>query len=74
MRQLCDADIVDIDGLEIGEVERIMRDASGTVTKLLVEVEDSNPDHIVEISLAGLTPTQNGDDWDLGSGNCYVQR
>lgn len=65
MRQLRDADIVNADGLEIGEVERIVRDATGTVTKLLVEVEDSDPDYIVEIPLEGLTPKQNGDDWDL---------
>ncbi len=65
MRQLRDADIVNAEGFEIGEVERIISDASGTVTNLLVEVEDSDPDHIVEISLDGLTAKQSGDDWDL---------
>ncbi|MEH6792168.1 PRC-barrel domain containing protein [Parasphingorhabdus sp.] len=59
-RQLLDADLVAADGSELGDVEQVRRDASGAVTALLVEVEDSEPDRYVEIPLTGLTVTQGG--------------
>lgn len=65
MDQLGDADILDASGVEIAEVERVVTDASGTVTGLLVEIEDSDPDRYVTIPLEGLTVVQDGDDQDL---------
>lgn len=65
VKQLSDADILNANGIEIGGVERVITDSSGAVTKLLVEIEDSDPDRFVELSLDGLTPKQQGDDWDL---------
>ena len=59
-RQLLDADLVAADGSELGDVEQVRRDASGAVTALLVEVEDSEPDRYVEIPLDGLTATTGG--------------
>lgn len=54
-RQLLDANLVSEDGSELGDVEQVLRDDSGAVSAFLVEVEDSNPDHYVEVPLAGLT-------------------
>ncbi|HEY9093076.1 hypothetical protein [Parasphingorhabdus sp.] len=67
MKQLGDAEILNASGIEIGEVERVITDSSGTVTHLLVEIEDSDPDRFVEIPLEGLTPKQVDDDWELES-------
>lgn len=64
-RQLLDADIVDSAGVEIGEVEGIIREPDGSVGRLLVEVEDSNPDKYVHIPLDGLSAVRDGDDWDI---------
>jgi sporulation protein YlmC with PRC-barrel domain len=66
-RQLRDADIVAANGQELGEVEELVRGPNGAVTQLLIEVEDSNPDHYVHIPLDGLTRVQDGNDWDLRS-------
>lgn len=59
-RQLLDAELVSSDGTELGDVEQVRRDAGGAVTGLLVEVEDSEPDRYVELSLDGLTVTEGG--------------
>ncbi|MFB0613551.1 PRC-barrel domain containing protein [Aurantiacibacter poecillastricola] len=59
-RQLLDADLVSQDGTELGDVEQVRRDASGAVTGLLVEVEDSEPDRYVEVPLEGLSVTEGG--------------
>lgn len=64
-RQIEDADLIDASGREIGEIERALSDASGAVTGLLVEVEDTNPDRLVTIPLDGLTIVENGDDLDV---------
>jgi len=65
--QLLDADVFGAAGVELGDVQRIMRDASGQVTGLLVEIEDSNPDRYVELPLEGMTVTQRGDDTDIST-------
>ena len=65
--QLGDADLLNDVGVEIGEVERVVTDASGAVTGLLVEIEDSDPDRYVNIPLDGLSVVQDGDDQDLRS-------
>lgn len=66
-RELLDADLVSEDGTELGDVEQVRRDASGAVTALLVEVEDSDPDRYVEVPLTGLTVREGGiiNDTDL---------
>lgn len=64
-RQLLDADIVDSAGVEIGDVEGLIRAADGSIERLLVEVEDSSPDKYVHIPLDGLSAVRDGDDWDI---------
>lgn len=54
-RQLLDADLVAQDGTELGDVEQVRRDAAGTVTGFLVEIEDSDPDRFVVVPLDGLS-------------------
>jgi hypothetical protein len=66
--QLLDAELVTADGTELGDVERVSRDASGAVTELLIEIEDSNPDRYVVIPIDGLTVRGAGDDADLQTG------
>lgn len=62
--QLASADLVDSTGREIGEVERAVTDSDGTVTSLLVEIEDTDPDRFVTLPLAGLVvvPDHSGAD------------
>lgn len=66
-RQLLDADIVDSAGVALGDVTAVLRDGSGKVDRLLVEIEDSNPDKYVHVPVAGLKSVQNGSDWDLAT-------
>jgi hypothetical protein len=63
--QLLDAELVTADGTDLGDVERVSRDASGAVTELLIEIEDSDPDRYVVIPIEGLTVRSAGDDADL---------
>lgn len=64
--QLLDADLLAVaDGAELGDVTSLLRGADGNVDRLLIEIEDSNPDRFVEIPVAGLTVLARGDDTDL---------
>lgn len=66
--QLSDADLISADGVELGEVERIVRNDAGEIVGLIIEIEDSDPDRFVQIPLAGLVSVRTGneaDDWDL---------
>lgn len=63
--QLLEADIVAADGTDLGDVEQVRRNSSGTVGGLLIEVEDSNPDRYVVVPLDGLTTRADGDDMDI---------
>jgi hypothetical protein len=64
--QLLEADLrATADGSELGDIASVLRAADGSVDRLLVEIEDSNPDRFVEIPLAGLTVLARGDDTDL---------
>lgn len=63
--QLLDAELVTADGTDLGDVERVSRDASGAVTELLIEIEDSDPDRYVVVPIEGLTVRNAGDDADL---------
>lgn len=65
--QLIDAELVGPDNVELGDVESALRTSDGTVDRLLVEVEDSDPDRFVEVPIAGLTPVTRGDDTDLST-------
>lgn len=60
--QIEDAD--DLQGREIGEVERLVVDSGGKVTHLIVEIDrnDPKPDHIVQIPLTGLAAVPDPDD------------
>jgi len=64
-RQLLDANLVAVNGTELGDVEQIRRDGAGVVTGLLVEIEDSNPDRFVVVPINGLTVRVTGDDRDV---------
>ena len=54
--QLEDADLLDANGREIGEVERVLNGADGKIRGFIVEIDqrDPTPDKHVEISLKGL--------------------
>jgi hypothetical protein len=64
-RQLLDADLVGANGEELGDVEGLVTGPDGTVTSLLVEIEDSSPDRYVHVPIEGLQPFDDGDDRDL---------
>ncbi|MBB3034958.1 PRC-barrel domain containing protein [Alteriqipengyuania lutimaris] len=64
-KQLLDADLVDADGNELGEIKLVERNAMRTVTGLLVELEDS--DRYVTVKLSDVTPRPDGDDFELES-------
>lgn len=63
--QLLDADLYTTDGTDLGEVASLLRGPEGRVDRLLIEVENSDPDRHVEISAQGLTVLKRGDDTDL---------
>lgn len=63
--QLLEADLVTADGTDLGDVEQVRRNAAGAVEGFLVEVENSDPDRYVMVSLDGLTTRVDGDDTDL---------
>jgi hypothetical protein len=54
--QLEDADLINAQGREIGEVERVVIAADGQVSGLIVEIDqrDPKPDRHVQIPLTGL--------------------
>lgn len=63
--QLLNADLVDGAGIELGDVAQVLRDTSGKVDRLLIEIEDSNPDKFVHVPIAGLGTVARGTDTDL---------
>lgn len=66
--QLLEADLrAAADGAELGDVTSLLRGANGSVDRLLIEIEDSNPDRFVEIPVAGLTVVTRGNDTDLAT-------
>lgn len=64
-RQLLDADLIDANGNELGDVEGLVRTQGGTVTQLLIEIEDSSPDRYVHVPVEGLQIARDRDDVDL---------
>lgn len=65
--QLLNADVVDGDGKELGDVAQVLRGPDGKVDRLLVEIEDSNPDRYVHVPVLGLKPIASGNDTDLAT-------
>jgi hypothetical protein len=59
--QLLDAELIGPGNAELGDVARVERGADGKVDRLLIEIEDSNPDRFVHVPLAGLKPVVNND-------------
>ena len=63
--QLLDADLVGADGKELGDAVQVLRGPDNKVDRLLVEVEDSNPDRYVHVPILGLKPVVRGNDTDV---------
>jgi hypothetical protein len=66
-QQLLSADLLGIDGVELGSVKGLLTGADGRVDRLLVEVEDSDPDRYVAVPVQGLTVLTRGSDIDVVS-------
>ncbi len=62
--QLLDADLIDGDGKELGEVAQVLRDSDQKVDRLLVELEGPG-DRYVHVPILGLKPVVKGSDTDL---------
>lgn len=65
--QLLDADLRSASGEDLGDVEAVLRNAQGVVDRLVVEIDNTNPDRFVEVPIAGLTTMVRGDDTDLST-------
>lgn len=65
--QLIDAELIGANDVELGDVQSVLRAGDGSVDRLLVEIEDSDPDRFVEVPVAGLAPVTHGDDTDLST-------
>lgn len=63
--QLLDADIVDAQGKELGDVTQVLRGADDKVDRLLVELDGIGPDRYVHVPITGLEKLVRGDDIDL---------
>jgi hypothetical protein len=63
--QLLEADLVGTDGKELGDVAQVVRGPDDKVDRLLVEIEDSNPDRYVHVPTLGLRTLIRGSDTDL---------
>lgn len=66
-QQLLEADLLGIDGVELGSIEGLLTGPDGRVDRLLVEVEDSEPDRFVAVPVQGLTVLTRGADIDVVS-------
>ena len=66
-QQLLEADLLGIDGVELGSIEGLLTDANGRVDRLLVEVDESEPDRFVAVPVQGLTVLTRGADIDIVS-------
>lgn len=65
--QLLNADLLGIDGGEFGSINGLVTDTDGRVVRLLVEVEDSEPERFVHVPVEGLTVLTRGSDIDIVS-------
>ncbi|MCW2382791.1 MULTISPECIES: PRC-barrel domain-containing protein [unclassified Sphingobium] len=64
-RELLDAELVDTDGTELGDVIALKRGPGGAVEGLVIAVEGSVPEQHVYLPLDGLAPLREGDDWTI---------
>lgn len=65
--QLLEADLRGPGGIELGDVTQVVRDKDGNVERLLIEVEDSNPDRYVHVPISGLSTIATGAKTDLST-------
>jgi len=65
--QLLEADLIGAGGIELGDVAGVLRSADGVVDRLLIEIEDSNPDRFVAVPVSGLNTVVVGNDTDLST-------
>ena len=65
--QLLKADLIGPGGIELGDIAGVLKGRDGTVDRLLVEIEDSNPDRYVAVPVDGLTTVKQGNDIDLST-------
>lgn len=65
IRQIEEADLVDVRGTDLGDVHRVETDASGNVADIVVEIDDTDPDRFARLPLARFTAVADGDGWDL---------
>lgn len=63
--QLLEADLFDAAGHELGDVEDLVRGNDGRVERLLIEIEDSNPDRYVQLPVAGIKTVTRGGETNL---------
>lgn len=66
--QLVDADLVTADGTDLGDIKAVRRDAAGAVAGLIIELEATDPDRWVEVTMDGLSARPDGDDMDVQTG------
>lgn len=65
--QLIDADLIGPGNVELGDVTSVARGPDGQVDRLLIEIEDSNPDRFVYVPITGLAVITRGADRDLST-------
>lgn len=65
--QLIGASLLGIDNVKLGEIEGLLTGPDGRVDRLLVELNDSDPDRFVEVPVQGLTVLTRGADIDIVS-------
>jgi hypothetical protein len=65
--QLIGADLLAIDNVEVGEIKGLLTGSDGRVDRLLVELDDTDPDRFVEVPVQGLTVLTRGADIDIVS-------
>lgn len=63
--QILDADLIGADGLELGDVEAVVRAVDGSISHLVVEIDDTAPDRYVQLPAEGLEAARTGNDWDV---------
>ena len=64
-KQIEDADLIDSNGADLGDVERVVTDVSGNIAEVIVGIDGTDPDRFVSLPLTRLTAVPVGDDWDL---------
>lgn len=64
---LLDADLRGPDNADLGDVVSLARDANDEVDRLLVEIDDTNPDRFVYVPVSGLRVVGRGDDTDVAT-------